>query len=279
MSDLVVILLLGVLLLAAITILVMWTWSTSQISDHDIAWLAGTPHQRPDASEVYGRYLSRHRTHRLVGGWVGALFAIIFGLRRFDSISVGVGGASPFGDILFCSLFGVLAGALSAELYRLSEEPSTTVAASLAEIDDRAQTDLAPAARGLVGLVVIIGIARWIFASNGAVLQIAFLGIGATMVAELARNAIRSRRRPVLSDAAREVDLRIRAFAAATVDLLHLAVAVLIFGWAIAWFNRSDGSSSPLLSLMAIICLIAAIVLLRKAAPRPPRNWSPAPIA
>ncbi len=61
------------------------------------------------------RYLSRHTRHRFIGGVVGVLFAIVVGVRRYRTVTVGIGSANPLADVLFCGVAGVIIGAPSAE--------------------------------------------------------------------------------------------------------------------------------------------------------------------
>lgn len=82
------------------------------------------------------------------------------------------------------------------------------------------------------------------------------------------------RRRPILSDEASEVDLRIRSFAYRSVALLQLAAAVLAAGWVVAKFPAPAGGLADAVRVfLALGALAGTLVLLHRAAPRPPRHW------
>ena len=125
-----------------------------QVTDRDIAWLSSTAQTPPAEAAVYGRYLERHRRHRLVGGLAGAFFAVVVGIRYYGSVSIGIGLGNPLADVLFCGLTGVLVGALAAESFRLSEPQSTTVVASLASRSIPVDPRLGQVARGLAAVAV-----------------------------------------------------------------------------------------------------------------------------
>lgn len=252
--------------------------SSVKVSARDVAWLAAMPVCPLAEADVYSRYLQRHRRHRLAGGLFGVTFAATVGIRWFSSISIGIGQRSPLADVLFCGLAGVLVGSLSAESFRLSEPPSSTVAASLLNRDGSPQPDLTRAARGLT--IVSLSVGGFVAATgNGlASLSIATVGLAAALVAEATRAAISGRRRPVLSDRAQTVDLRIRSFAGRSVALLQLAAAVLVAGWTLAKVPGIDNQLLTLIRFLAEIGSLAlTVILLHKAAPRPPRHWSAEP--
>lgn len=265
----------GILL---ITLLVAGAWSYVtirgvRVTGRDIAWLSSTAHTPPAEAAVYSRYLERHRRHRLTGGLAGACFAIVVGIRYYGSVTIGIGQGNPLADVLFCGLAGVLVGALSAERFRLSEPPSTTVVASLADRGIHHDPRVGHVARGLVAAAVVASVA---FAATGNgfdALAVAVAGLGVAGIAEATRRAIADRRRPVLSDAARAVDVNIRSFAARSVALLQLAAALLVTGW-VTSKAATDVAALELLQFVVVMgCLAATIVLLHRAAPRPPRRW------
>lgn len=120
-----------VVLVALVAVLLLVVLGRRPVGMRDIAWLADAPDAsvEPDEGEVYRRYLTRHRTHRLVGGLLGVLLALVLGIRAYGEVRIGVGGGSPLADVLFCGLAGVLVGAFSAEAFRLSQPTSATVSA------------------------------------------------------------------------------------------------------------------------------------------------------
>lgn len=244
------------------------------IAARDIAWLADTSRPSAAAAAVYAAYLARHRRHRLAGGLAGALLALVVGIRYYRSVSVGVGHTSPLADVLFCGLAGVLIGALAAERFRLSEPQSTTMLASLADRGVAVEGRKIVAARALAAVAVLTGAAVAAVGRGPTVLCVAVAGAALAAVAEATRAAVLGRRRPVLSDEASEVDLRIRSFAYRSVAMLQLAAAVLVTGWVVAKLPGTVGGLAGALRVCLVLgCLAWTLVLLRRAAPRPPRRW------
>lgn len=246
----------------------------AHVTARDVAWIAGAPESSPAEADVYSRYLQRHRTHRVAGGLLGALFAISVGTAWYGSVSIGVGPHSPLADVLFCGLGGVLVGAFSAESFRLSEPPSTTVSASLAEHAEASRPDLIGVARG-ISVASLLGGGLIAATGHGLTpLWIALGGLIATLVAELTQSAITGRRRPVLSNRAHVVDLRMRSFASTSIARLQLAAAVLTATWTVSKVPGADtGPLVPVQVVAVIGGLVITLVLLHRAAPRPPRKW------
>lgn len=266
---------LSFVVIAALIAGVMMTASTT-VSARDVAWLAGGVERSPAETDVYSEYLGRHRRHRALGGLFGALFALTIGIRWYSSVSIGIGDGSPMADILFCTLTGVLAGALSAETFRLSEPNSTTIAASLVERDGPPRTDLVRIARGLSLATLVIALIIAVTDHGLTSLWIAAASLVLALVAEVTRAAIAGRRRPVLSERAQHVDLQIRSFAATSVALLQLAAAVLTAGWVVAKADDITNDALLLLRFFVVIgCLVLTVILLFRASPRPPRGWQP----
>jgi len=260
---------LGIIIAAGLLLAVRGT----HVSARDVAWLAGTSDSSSAEADVYSRYLQRHRVHRLVGGVLGTLFAIVVGTRWYGSVSFGVGTHSPLGDVLFCGLSGVLVGAFSAETFRLSEPPSATVSASLTQHAGAARPQLIRAAR-VISLGALVGSALVAATGNGlAPLCIAIGGLVVALVAEATQSAITGRRRPVLSDEAQVVDLRMRSFASTSIARLQLAVAVLTATWALSQVPLDDGPLVLVQTLAVVAGFVITVVLLHRASPRPPRKW------
>jgi hypothetical protein len=268
------------ILAAAVTIAagLSMTIARARVSARDVAWIAGTPDCSPAEADVYSRYLRRHRLHRLVGGLLGTLFAITVGGRWYGEVSIGVGPQTPLADVLFCGLGGVLLGAFSAERFRLSEPSSTTVSASLTQHAAVARPGLIRVAR-VISLSSLVGAALVAATGHGlAPLWIAIGGLVAALVAEATQSAITGRRRPVLSDRAQVVDLRMRSFASTSIARLQLAVAVLTATWAVSKVpGITTGPVPPVQAVMVIAGLVITVVLLHRASPRPPRKWIAGP--
>lgn len=267
----------GFLLVSLMLVVAAGSYLTigTRVTDRDIAWLSSNPHTPPDKAAVYGHYLQRQRRHRLAGGLAGAFFAVLVGIRYYGSVSIGIGQGNPLADVLFCGLAGVLGGALSAESFRLSEPPSTTVAASLADRGIHVDSRLGHVAHALAAAAVLFGAVVAATSNGFDALAVAVAGLGVAGVAEATRRAIANRRRPVLSEAARGVDVTIRSFAARSVAMLQLAAAVLVTGWVASKAPNDDAATLQVLQFVIVIsCLFATIVMLHRAAPRPPWGWS-----
>lgn len=243
-----------------------------------VEWLAGrTP--APDEAEVYGRYLRRHRRHRLVGGAFGGTLAVVVGVRMEGTVTVGIGAGPPFGDLLFCGLAGVLVGALSAESFRLAR-PAGPVAASLEARPAPARPDLLRAARVVAAASLGAGVLVLALGDGTTALLLALAGATLVGVAEATQRAITGRRRPVMSERAREVDRRMRAFAGTSVAHLELAAAVLGMGWTLSAPSLDAGPLQALQALAVIACLVVVVVELRRASPhaRAPRPLADTPV-
>ena len=244
------------------------------VSASDVAWIAGTHESPPAEAAVYSRYLRRHRLHRLAGGILGTLFAITVGARWYGEVSYGVGPQSPLADVLFCGLGGVLVGAFSAESFRLSEPASATVSASLTRHAGVASPRLIRVAR-VVSIGSLAGGALVAATGHGLTpLWIATAGLIAALVAEATQSAITGRRRPVLSERARAVDLRMRSFASTSVARLQLAVTVLTATWVLSKIPGFATSPFALVQTLTVIAgVLITVFLLHRASPRPPRKW------
>lgn len=264
-----------VMLLAPVLLVVALGRAT--VTRRDVAWIAEPLPTDSHEAIVLTRYLERHRSHRLVGAMLGAALAIIVGIRLYSEVTIGIGQNGPLGDVLFCGLAGSVLGTLSAETFRLSEPKSTAVMASLRERDPLGHRHLVDAARVLVGVTTVVGVIVALAQSDAAPALVALAGVVLAAVAEATRRAITGRRRPVLSDRAIAVDGRMRWFANGAVSHLQLAAALLVLGWLVSAAGDPDNTAVGVVQAVFVIsCLVAAIVFLRRAAPRPPRGWSPA---
>jgi len=241
----------------------------------DIAWLAGPNFsptgttQNDDAVAVCRRYLTRHRRHRLAGGLIGVLFAAIIGVRWFGSVSIGLGQGSPLADLLFCGIFGVIVGTLSAESFRLTTTPNTKRAASLDPRPVPVGSERVAFARAIALAAVVVG-AVAALANHGRLALVTSLVLVVPLaVAELVMVVIAGRSRPAMTDRARNLDARLRVFAGSSLSYLHLATASLMLGWTVAKIESLSGLPAIIRFCVAIGCLIVAVVMLRRAAPRP----------
>lgn len=241
------------------------------VTTRDVHWLAGRSVLTERESDVLARYLTRHRRHRAVGALLGVLLALVVGLR-WSTVGDGAVSAGPLANVLFCGIVGLVVGALSAESFRLSEPPSTAVAASLAAHPTPARPDVTLQARGLVVTALLAGVVVAVLGRGLGPLVIALGGLAVGVLAEATLRAIAGRRRPVLSDRALEVDLRMRVFASTATAWLQLAAAVQTLAWVLASLPLGDALRA-LQGLVGLVGLVATLVLLRQASPRPPRGW------
>lgn len=266
----------GVLVLLVGTVLAIGLplyWLEGRSTPRDAAWLAGGP-VAEDEVTVYGRYLDRHRRHRLLGGLLGVTTAVVVGWRWYETVTLGIGLGSPLGDVLFCGLAGVIAGALSAETFRFSRVPSPHVVASLTE--HRAARTPHPsavvAARWLTGGALVVGALSLPGSGYPAISAVG--GLVMVAIAEATRAAARRRRRPVLSDRARVADARMRDFAVGTLANLELSAATLAAGWTLVKVPGWDhGPVGPIRVAVAVGAVVAAVVYLRRARTAPPASF------
>lgn len=252
-----------------------------RVTERDLAWIAGTDVVPAPEAAVYAAYLLRHRRHRFVGGLFGGLLAAVVGIRYYRDVSlVGVGSTSPLADIFFGVVTGVVLGALSAETYRLGQPRTGAAVASLAPRAPVGLPRVVTGARVLAGASLLWGLLALVLLGPGAgpVLAVAVLGAVIGGVVELTRAAVANRRRPAESARALEVDARIRTFAGRTLSWLQAAVATLVATWVLALTPLRPVSEGleALLALLVLAGLVATVVLLFRAAPRPPRSWRPA---
>lgn len=256
-------------------------------TERDVAWIAGADVVPGDEAAVYHRYLDRHRRHRLTGGIFGGALAVVVGIRFYGNIQlIGAGEqTSPLGDVFFCVLAGVVVGELLAETYRLGEERERPRAASLAP---RGSIELPRVVRGarVLGAVTLVwGLGVGVLAGHWGPLGVAILGGVIALVAEATRHAVTNRRRPATSTRALHVDSRIRAFAGRSVSWLELAVATLTATWVLSLTPvpaaLDEGARTGVEGVQVVLVLaglVASVVLLRRATPRPPRHVAAAQI-
>jgi hypothetical protein len=262
------------LLAVPLVLAVALTLRSTHVHDRDLAWLAGGRRPAdPAVAKVYRRYLRRHRVHRAVGGWLGVLLALTYGAVAQGAVHLGVGWGSPLGDVVFCGLAGVVAGALSAEVYRVAPPPGPAIA-SLAPHPRPREQRLVLAGRLLLAAAVALAVAQALAGVPAGSAGAVAAGIVVVGMAEAARRAIAARRRPLLSPAAAQVDTHLRAYASTAVARLELAAGALTAGWAL---NSGPTSASPRLAvvtpLAAVGLLVLALVQLHRARPRPPRTF------
>lgn len=269
--------LLQVLLAVFLVLGVLVVLRRTRVDDRDVAWLAGgQPPADPAVDQVYRQYLLRHRSHRAVGGSLGVLLALTYAIAARGTVYVGI-GASPWGDVVFCGLAGVVAGALSAEVYRVAAPPGPAVA-SLAPHSRPREQHMVVAGRCLLLLAVAVAVPSMTVGSPVPTVAAVLAGAAVVGMAEAARRAIADRRRPVLSPAAAQVDSRVRAYASGAVARLELAAGALTATWALSadgpvwstWFSR-------LAPTLALSLFVLALVQLHLARPRPPRTFTVRP--
>ncbi len=261
---------LGAVVLAVAIVVIGRSW---QPRARDVAWLAGSGTVPDDEASVVGRYLGRHRRHRVVGGFLGVLVAGVAEMRVHDQASLPV--------LMLGGITGVLVGALSAESYRLvvRTTSTTTAVASLEPRDPSPLPGVVAAARTLLGASALGAGAIGLWVGDALPLWFVAGGLLVTVLAEATRARIVGRRRPVLSFHARELDTRLRAFAGRSVAWLQLATSLLVAGGVVALVPSAgaSGVARGVLDAGRLVVLLLtfvwAIVALHRAAPRPPYSW------
>ncbi len=241
----------------------------------DVAWLAGPRFSdagttaNDDAIAVCRRYLTRHRRHRLAGGLLGILFAAIIGVRWYGSITIGVGQEGPLADLLFCGVSGVIVGTLSAETFRLATPANAQRTASLTPRQTPAGSKRVMASRVIATAAPVVGVAAAVADHGQLALLTSLILVVPLGVAELVMVVITSRSRPAMTNRARHLDQRLRTFAGSSLSYLHLATAALMLGWTLAKIDQLSGFLAFARFCIVVGCLIVAVVMLRRAAPRP----------
>lgn len=263
---------LTILLVVVLAVTAVATTLSVPARDRDVAWLAGAPVPvESEAGQVFRRYLERHRGYRLAGAWFGVALAIVVGLAWDGQVHAGIGAGSPFGDLLFCGVAGIVVGSLLAETYRLSLPRDAPASASLDARPALGAGAQVAGARALTGVALLVGTLT-LAVGGFTPLAVAVSGSVVVLLAELSRRAIDDRRRPALSAAAREVDARIRRYAAGAVAHLELSAGALTLGWTVA---KAFGDRGPAIgTLLVLALLVVAVVALHRARPRPPRSFS-----
>lgn len=261
-------------LVFALVVLIALAVRRSVPTATDVAWLAGPNFSQADsplnddAVAVCRRYLTRHRRHRLAGGLIGVVFAAIIGVRWFGAITIGLGQGSPLADLLFCGVAGVIVGTLSAESFRLTAAPNATRAASLAPRRAPAGGRRVAISRVIVVAAVAVGVVAALTNHGWLAFVTSLILIVPLAVAELVLAVIAGRSRPVMTDRARHLDTRLRTFARSSLSYLHLATAWLMLGWAVAKIDALSGFLEFVRFCVLCGCLIVALVMLHRAAPR-----------
>jgi hypothetical protein len=260
-----------VMVLVACLLFALWVVVRNQDDTADVERVAGfspVPHAE---AQVCRRYLARHRWHRRIGGTFGAVLALVVSARWYGTIGVGL-TTTALADPLSMGIAGVVVGALSAELYRIRlPRGGAGRAASLAPRPELPGRRRVTAARTLVGVALALAVVRLIGADDAGPLLLVLAAGVLLVVADLTRSAVRHRPRPALSERAAVLDAGIRRFAADTVAWLEACVAVLALTWAITAFFPEPPAESGVLSVLTLGGLVAAVVLLVKAAPRATR--------
>lgn len=266
--------LLMLLLVALVAVLVL---RRTVVDDRDIAWIAGTTDVLPNEARVYRRYLVRHRRHRLAGGTLGVLLAVVVGLQNYNGIQlIGAGSVSPFADVFFCAVAGIIVGSLSAETYRLGQPRGTVATASLVPREAVGLRDVVTAARVLAGLALVWGAVLFVLSGEPSALGVGVFGVFLAALVEATRAAATDRRRPVRSPRAVHVDAQIRRFAGRSASWLQLSAACLTGAWVVSLTPTPEGSVLSWVLVPPVLAgLVAAVVLLRRAAPRPHRRERP----
>lgn len=230
----------------------------------DATWLLGRPADSPRSAELVRRYLHRVRTHRRLGAVTGVVLALWVGLSRQDAISIGIGGASPLGDLLFGGLAGLLVGSVLADTWRIAPDRAQRSA-------DLAVRAVEPGARALHPVVVLLTAGTGLLALSAPTPRSGALAAASLVLALTHRLVLRSvvaRGRPRLPEDLRVTDDALRSFASRRLTAEMLAASVLLLGWQLSTVR--PGSGVELVG--APVALIVTVVLLWRSRPVPPRH-------
>lgn len=229
----------------------------------EAVWLLGVPAPTPASAELIARYLHRARSHRRLGAWVGVVLALGVGLSRQREVTVGIGGGSPLGDLLFGGLAGLLAGSVLADTWRLRPGRDQRTADLTVRTVDRGSRALHPVVGVLTAATVLLALSAPTVRSVGLAVSSGVL----VLTHRLVLRAVALRGRPLLPEDLRVTDDAIRSFAARRMTLEMLAAAVLLLGWQLATVR--PGSGLELVAAPAALAL--TVVLLWRSRPVPPR--------
>jgi DNA-binding transcriptional regulator YhcF (GntR family) len=127
---------------------------------NDVVWLLGTPAPSRASAELVARYLYRVRTHRRLGAWTGAVLALGVGLSREREITIGIGGGTPLGDLLFGGLAGLLVGSVLADSWRLRPSRDRRAADLTVRTVDAGARALHPAVVVLTAVTVLLAVSE-----------------------------------------------------------------------------------------------------------------------
>lgn len=234
-----------------------------KVRDRDVAWLAGTRAVDPDVRAVYVAHLTRHREARFWGGLVGVLLAVLVGFTwNQGTFTLGTGSGAPLNDVLFCGVTGVLAGTLGAETHRLGR-PRGPAAASLAPRAPTARSGAVAVGRILAAVALALGVGASAADSRASHLVVTCALLVPFGLAEAVRRSVIDRRRPAMSVRATRVDSRLRLFATTTAGRLGLAASLAATNGAVVRYDH------PATTIIGLVALVAAVVVLWHAAPRP----------
>ncbi|MDR1441514.1 MAG: hypothetical protein LBJ02_03865 [Bifidobacteriaceae bacterium] len=206
----------------------------------DIAWAACAPNTStaealdPQARELYRAYLRRHNRFQVVGASAGMAFALIAQLRAFGQIDFGAGGPPIVVDPIFACLLGAVTGGMMAQAYRLRPPGRSPVRS--ARLEPRPQRPALAARRwswALVALSLAGATCRTALTGNWNAVLWAAAGSGALVLAELAQDAIWSRRRLLLNPSVMAADTRLRTLSASSLAWTQLAMAILTTAWSL----------------------------------------------
>ncbi len=230
----------------------------------DFDWFTNGRLPTMPSAELVGRYLQRVRVHRWVGGLVGVLTSLAFGLSQSQVISIGIGQGSPFGDLFFGGVAGVLVGSAMAETYRLRPSHSTRSAG----LRPRTAPDETHLILAVVALLAVGTSVLGIVSGSRITLALGVLAVAVVGIQALVLRRILERRSPVLTEDLVEVNEMVRDHAARRISLEALSTGVLVLGWQISYLRFL-----PLLPqlLMLLGTLGVAVFLLRRGRPYPPK--------
>ena len=229
----------------------------------EAVWLLGVPAPSPASAELVARYLHRVRSHRRLGAWTGAVLALGAGLSRDRLVTIGIGGGSPLGDLLFGGLTGLLVGSVLADTWRIRPNRERRSADLTVRTVDQGARALHPVVVGLTAATVLLAVTAPSVRSVG----LALASIALVLTHRLVLRAVALRGRPLLPEDLLVTDDAVRAFAARRLTLEMLAGAVLLVGWQLA--TVLPGTDLELVG--APVAVVLTVVLLWRSRPTPPR--------
>lgn len=249
------------LLTTAFAVVAYWTTRPPRARAADASWLSGTAAPTETTALLAERYLHRLRTHRRGGAQIGALLAVAVGASRDG----GVAFWSTPGHALLGGVLGLVVGSVLAEVWRVRPVRGRRSAELRVRTVDPEAAALRPVLVGVTAVTAVLAVSTPSERAAALALTAAVLALTHALVLR----AVALRGRPALPADLRAADDSLRVFASRRLSLETLAAALLVLSGQLAGMQGLPGAEA-----VAVPAVLAALVLLWRARPYPPRRRS-----